>query len=61
MVDENGEYYRLATPVEEGQHWYGCLACGRLLKAQDVEGHWVAIHDDVDHTHMTFEEEDNPQ
>lgn len=45
------------------QPGYWCLACGRYLEATETEdGRFVILHDkEVDHSYMTYDEEDHPQ
>lgn len=62
MVDDDGEQFVYATLVPTDKKGYGCLICGRYLEAEEFEGHWLVIHDDVPHPEwMTYDEEDNPQ
>lgn len=62
MVDDDGEEYVQATLLPRSKKGYGCLVCGRFLEAEEVEGHWVVVHDNVPHPEwMTYDEESNPQ
>lgn len=58
--EDEAEHINISL-VPEGKDGYACLACGKYLKAEWVEDYWAVIHDNVDHSQMTFNEEDNPQ
>lgn len=60
MEENDAEEIHISL-VPEGKDGYACLACGRYLKAEWIEEYWAVQHDHVDHSHMTFTEEDNPQ
>lgn len=47
----------------EKERGYWCLACGRYIEATETaDGRFVILHDkEVDHSFMTYDEEDHPQ
>lgn len=48
---------------EVNKSGYWCLACGRYLEATATDdGRYLIYHDkDVDHSFMTYDEENHPQ